>query len=103
MTRFDEFGLPIPKQIPPMPKTKQSETKMNLRIRELINQAMESTGVEGLGGSYMELNPEKFAQLILQDIDKIVDELYHSMPLEQAAVLLTLDENIKEHFYGFEV
>lgn len=44
----------------------------------------------------------KFSELILQDIDKIVDELYHAMPLEQAAVLLTLDENIKEHFYKVE-
>jgi hypothetical protein len=39
---------------------------------------------------------------VLSNIDKIVDDLYHSMPLEQAAVLLTLDENIKEHFYGVE-
>ena len=39
---------------------------------------------------------------VLGNIDKIVDNLYHSMPLEQAAVLLTLDENIKEHFYGVE-
>jgi hypothetical protein len=28
---------------------------------------MESTGVEGLGGSYMELNPEKFAKLVVQE------------------------------------
>ena len=39
---------------------------------------------------------------ILKDIDKIVDDLYHAMPLEQAAVLLTLDEQIKGHFYGVE-
>jgi hypothetical protein len=39
---------------------------------------------------------------VLKDVDKIVDDLYHSMPLEHAAVLLTLDENIKEHFYGTE-
>ena len=39
---------------------------------------------------------------ILKDIDKIIDDLYHALPLEQAAVLLTLDENIKEHFYGVE-
>ena len=39
---------------------------------------------------------------VLNDIDKIVDNLYHAMPLEQAAILLTLDENIKEHFYGVE-
>jgi hypothetical protein len=40
---------------------------MNERIRELMNQSMESTGVEGLGGSYMELNPEKFAKLVVQE------------------------------------
>jgi ATP-dependent Clp protease ATP-binding subunit ClpA len=39
---------------------------------------------------------------VLKDIDKIVDELYHALPLEQAAVLLTLDENIKQHFYGVD-
>ena len=40
----------------------------------------------------------KLAELIIADVDKIIDELYHSMPLEQAAILLTLDERIKEHF-----
>ena len=39
---------------------------------------------------------------VLCNIDKIVDDLYHAMPLEQAAVLLTLDENIKQHFYGIQ-
>ncbi len=43
---------------------------------------------------------DRFAELILKDIDKIVDDLYHSLPLEQAAVLLTLDEQIKAHFYA---
>ena len=40
---------------------------MNPRIRELIEQSMEPTGVEGLGGSYQELNPEKFAELIIRE------------------------------------
>jgi hypothetical protein len=49
---------------------------MNEQIKELMNQSMESTGVEGLGGSYMELNPEKFAELIKQAIyDKVKEEL----------------------------
>jgi hypothetical protein len=52
------------------------------------------------GPDTYQLFKEKFAELILQDIDLIVDELYHAMPAEQASVLLTLDENIKEHFYG---
>ena len=48
---------------------------MNERIRELMNQAMESTGVEGLGGSYMELNPEKFAELIVRECAEVCYDL----------------------------
>jgi hypothetical protein len=83
---------------------------MNNRIKELSEQAYERkqsmvidpNTYEMVPGNTYErvLNQEKFAELILQDIDRIVDELYHAMPLEQASVLLTLDENIKEHFYG---
>jgi len=40
---------------------------MKERIRELMEKSMESTGIEGLGGSYQELNPVKFAQLIAKD------------------------------------
>lgn len=82
------------------------DSEMNERIKELWNKAAESTAAfpSGQNNSWeTQVNfIEKFAELILQDIDKIVDNLYHSMPLEQAAVLLTLDENIKEHFYGVE-
>jgi hypothetical protein len=49
---------------------------MNERIRELAEQAMESTGVEGLGGSYMELNPEKFAKLIIKKCAMIGNYAY---------------------------
>jgi hypothetical protein len=70
---------------------------MNERIKQLIAQAT----IEEHDG-FLYFDKKKFAELILRDIDKIVDDLYHSMPLEQAAVLLTLDENIKEHFYGVE-
>lgn len=76
---------------------------MNERIKEIAKQATEE--VMRNTPSFLVTNEmwqQKFAELILQDIDKIVDDLYHAMPLEQAAVLLTLDENIKEHFYGVE-
>jgi phosphoribosylanthranilate isomerase len=73
---------------------------MNERIRELAEQA--NFQLVQYWGKEDRDSLEKFTELILQDIDKIVDDLYHSMPLEQAAVLLTLDENIKEHFYGVE-
>jgi hypothetical protein len=73
---------------------------MNERIRELLQESYTHFGQ----GKYRtpELVAEKFAELILQDIDEIIVNLYHAMPLEQAAVLLTLDENVKEHFYGVE-
>jgi hypothetical protein len=80
---------------------------MNERIRELAEQAgidfFNSTDPEYCGREYCEAwteQQQKFAELILQDIDKIVNDLYHALPLEQAGVLLTLDENIKEYFYG---
>lgn len=71
---------------------------MNGRIKLLAEQA----GLEmcGCGCDMPTRQSAKFAELILQDIDRIIDKLYHAMPLEQASVLLTLDENIKEHFYG---
>jgi hypothetical protein len=76
---------------------------MNERIEKLAMQA-NSHHDNFFDLNYKELDVflEKFAELILQDIEKIIDDLYHVMPLEQAAVLLTLDENIKEHFYGVE-
>lgn len=40
---------------------------MNDRIHQLIEQATEPAGFEGLGGPYLELNPHKFAKLIIKD------------------------------------
>jgi hypothetical protein len=45
---------------------------MNPHFLELIEQATEPTGLEGIGGSYRELNPEKFARLIYKDIITVV-------------------------------
>lgn len=86
---------------------------MNERIKQLAEEAAEyavvtpsDTNLESETEDAKVSIPsnfiEMFTQLIIQDIDKIVDDLYHVMPLEQAAVLLTLDENIKEHFYANE-
>jgi hypothetical protein len=77
---------------------------MNERLKELIDQCINERLIEyDGGGEYVEVfDKEKFAELILNDIDGIIDSLYHLMPLEQAAVLLTLDEQIKAHFYGVE-
>ena len=40
---------------------------MNERVAKLIERSMEPTGVEGIGGSYMELNPEKLVELIVRE------------------------------------
>ncbi len=40
---------------------------MNERVAKLIERSMEPTGVEGIGGSYMELNPEKLVESVVQD------------------------------------
>jgi hypothetical protein len=43
------------------------ENEMNERIQKLMEQAVEPNGTEGLGGSYLDLNPEKFAELIIME------------------------------------
>jgi len=65
---------------------------MNERIKDLMAQAMESSGVEGLGGSYMELNPEKFAKLIIKECCNIVEGFGD----ENCAY--TADIGIRKHF-----
>ena len=67
MTKFDEFGLPIPKQIPPMPKTKSSETEMNERIRELIRLADVHILPDDSEYGHCIIGLEKFAELIVRE------------------------------------
>ncbi len=43
-----------------------------------------------------------FVESILAEVDQVVDNLYHVLPIEQAAGLLTLDEQLKDHFYGID-
>jgi hypothetical protein len=88
---------------------------MNKRIKELAVEA----GAQWRGGYVEQPNGDSvwqdnakvdiadmdltnFAELILNDIDGIVGSLYHAVPLEQSGILLTLNEQIKEHFYGVE-
>ena len=78
---------------------------MNERIRELIEQSMEPTGVEGLGGSYQELNPVKFAELIVRECIGVIEvkmpeftckEEYDNL-IRKAGRMDAIDE-IKQHF-----
>ena len=64
---------------------------MNERIKKLYEQAMEPNGIEGLGGSYMELNPEKFAELIIRECCNIFVEL-RTRPADLAVL------DVKKHF-----
>ena len=74
----------------------KSENKMNERIRELMEKSMESTGVEGLGGSYQELNPVKFAQLIIRECAEIAR--HHVMNIADYRDAHFVENRIKEHF-----
>jgi hypothetical protein len=77
---------------------------MNERIQALMKQAMESTGVEGLGGSYMELNPEKLAKLIVEEcveqLELVRKYRYDRIqPLEtQQTIIDECQYQIKQHF-----
>jgi len=47
-------------------------------------------------------NLEKFAELILADIDKIIGNRYRATPPGYADILLSLNRDIKKHFYTDE-
>jgi hypothetical protein len=71
---------------------------MNERIKELAEQAMESTGVEGLGGSYMELNTEKFAELIVREC--IVDFYRQYFDDEGDDITVQVERYVEDLFRG---
>ncbi len=73
---------------------------MNKRILELAKES--HIDVYGLGKDRVkwEATLQAFAELILEDIDKIVDVMYKTYAIEQAVTLIDLDFIIKEHFYG---
>ena len=83
---------------------------MNARIKELAEQAYSYAKAEyekwtpndGFSGvpHIRNICNEKFAELILADIDKLIDVVYLSYPLQQAVVCLDIDFLIKQHFYG---
>ena len=45
---------------------------------------------------------EKFAELIVQECRTVINDVYHKTPLELCGPLLTVDEEIMNHFYGVE-
>jgi len=95
MTKFDEFGLPIPKQIPPIPKTKSSETKMNERIRECwLKAAREDSGEKW---DTQEEFIERFARLIVWECAALCDQATTENRLTKSALpenLTTITEEL---------
>lgn len=78
---------------------------MNSLVDRLVEQAMdyaaEQYGPQRRGEKvwYPNVLEKKLAELVLAEVDDVIDGLYHSLPLEKAVVLLTLDEMIKDRFY----
>ena len=71
---------------------------MNDRIKELMAQAGTDTS-----GKWMSVdNAEKLAELILEDCREVITTVYRVTPLELAGPLLTVDEEIMEHFYALK-
>ena len=74
---------------------------MNNRIKELAVQAgLIFAENNTMGRKKLRYEERRFAELLIADIDKIVDDMYQTYPLEQAVVLLDFDFITKEHFYG---
>jgi len=55
-----------------------------------------------LSGHADEQDLEKFAELILEECRTVINDVYHKTPLELCGPLLTVDEEIMNHFYGVE-
>jgi len=71
---------------------------MNERIKKLKEQATSYTW----NGNDVneELDEEKFVELIVEECRNVVSDVYRNTPLELCGPLLTVDEEILNHFYG---
>jgi hypothetical protein len=79
---------------------------MNDRIRELAEQAgaIEAKTITNIPRA-LSLNGEEiqeFAELIVRECRTVINDVYHKTPLELCGPLLTIDEEIMNHFYGVE-
>ena len=82
---------------------------MNEKIKELAAQAGVLTdwgdditvGRWGISGNYEQM--QQFAELIVQECRTVINDVYHKTPLELCGPLLTVDEEIMNHFYGVDL
>jgi hypothetical protein len=83
---------------------------LNKRIRQLAEQAkkysldamIKIADKEQALKVYSESYDTKFAELIVQECRTVINDVYHKTPLELCGPLLTVDEEIMNHFYGVE-
>jgi hypothetical protein len=75
---------------------------MNERIKVLIQQATTRIDPTAHDGACWDFDQEKFAQLIVEECRTVINDVYHKTPLELCGPLLTVDEEIMNHFYGVE-
>ena len=76
---------------------------MNQNLRAIYENTLQSKSYNykrPWAHDFDEQYAETFTELLLKDIEKIIHDLYHTLPVEQAAVLLALNEQIEEHFYA---
>ena len=73
---------------------------MNERIKELLTPKLKEWG--GASDDNFSEELEKFAELIVEECRTVINDVYHKTPLELCGPLLTVDEEIMNHFYGVE-
>lgn len=76
---------------------------MNKRIRQLAVEArLIAPEYNGFDQNNLSKAQQKFAELIVQECRTVINDVYHKTPLELCGPLLTVDEEIMNHFYGVE-
>lgn len=81
------------------------QLKMNQRVKELSQQACRYTNDNCVifTEQWYDCFNQKLAELIIEDCRNLLSDVYHNTPLELCGPLLTLDEELLNHFYESKV
>jgi hypothetical protein len=71
-----------------------------MKNEELISKLMVESMVLAPFSDVGRFDAIKFAELIVEECRNVVTEVYRNTPLELCGPLLTVDEEILNHFYG---
>jgi hypothetical protein len=71
---------------------------MNKVVKNIMTEAMESTGVEGMAGAYYEINQEKFLLLVIEQVVSILNKYSKANEESDSWVFMleTIKKDIKE-------